>query len=273
MIAGAVVFQAARWAIEPPSSPTTDVRYPDPVPTQRSPSSSRFPRVTLAGPDGAITMPTGSSRIIVNVWLQGCQDCMPAFEAMRSIKEHGGLGIRARVINVAYGEADPAWAARYGVRDNLVFDTSGASVVKPLGISTFTTFVVDRDGVIVHKDRPDQVGYADRLRGLADGVDSPSSIRPGRLTSEEVQQVARAHQTSIRDVCWERTADTKGPKATVKVTASIVVGANGDVVDASSTGTDAIVASCVEGQLRTWKFPAHGERSGTVQIPFVFARE
>lgn len=268
MFAGALIYQGARWMLETGSPPLEPVQVQS---TQHVPNPNRIPRVTLHGPDGTMTIPTGS-RIVLNVWLQGCQDCMPAFEAMRSISEHGGLGVRARVINVAYGEADPAWAARYGVRENLLYDSNGSSIVKPLGISTFTTFVVDSDGVILHRDRPDQAGYTDRVRGLVDGVDPPGR---GELTSEEVQRVVAIHRTAIRDVCWERTTRTtaKNEPATVKVTASIVVGANGDVVSIAATGTDALVASCVEGQVRTWKFPAHAERSATVQIPFVFARE
>ena len=122
-----------------------------------------FVATRLSGPDGPVAFPSASRPTILNVWLQACADCMPAFEAARALEEKGGLGLDAEVVNVAYGEAEPSWAARYGVRQNLVYDRGGASVVKPLGISSFTTLVLDRHGEVVHTDRPDRAGYAERV--------------------------------------------------------------------------------------------------------------
>jgi hypothetical protein len=123
-----------------------------------------LPQGTLEGPDGPLTFPGGAPLSIVHVWLQGCADCMPAFEAARALEEGGGLQLGARVVNVAYGKADPSWAARYGVRQNLVYDHGGKAVVQPLGISSFTTLVMDAEGHVLHRDRPDKPGYAERLR-------------------------------------------------------------------------------------------------------------
>ena len=39
-----------------------------------------MPRATLRGPGGVFVMPP-PRRSVVNVWLQGCSDCMPAFDA------------------------------------------------------------------------------------------------------------------------------------------------------------------------------------------------
>ena len=119
----------------------------------------------LRGPDGPRTIPA-SETTIVHVWLQGCADCMPAFEAMKQNQAEGGLKLGTPIINVAYGEADAAWAARYGVRDNLVMDSDGSAIVSPLGIGTFTTLVVDRHGAVLHRDRPDRAGYTSRLRAV-----------------------------------------------------------------------------------------------------------
>jgi hypothetical protein len=117
--------------------------------------------VTLRGPGGKeVTLPQ-EGPVVVNVWLQGCADCMPRFRASQQ------LGLEARpwpqpVVNVAYGSADPSWAAEYGVAENLVID-KGSHVVMPLGISTFTTLVIDAEGVVRHTDFADREGFLDRL--------------------------------------------------------------------------------------------------------------
>jgi hypothetical protein len=92
----------------------------------------------------------------------------------------------------------------------------------------------------------------------------------GPLSSDEVQRVVAAHRVAVKDACWAGRNDLAG---TSRTTLELVVGANGDVVVAAATGGDPLVASCVEAQARSWKFPAHGERSATIRVPFVFTRE
>jgi len=121
--------------------------------------------------------PTGP--LVVHVWLQGCADCMPAFEAMRAIDQQGGLGVPQ--VNVAYGSADPAWAARYGVHEHLVLD-SGSALVSPLGISSFTTLVLDERHVVRFVDRPDRPGYIHRVQGAFRALASaPGAVWPSDL--------------------------------------------------------------------------------------------
>ena len=91
------------------------------------------------------------------------------------------------------------------------------------------------------------------------------------LTADEVQRVVAAHRVAVKRVCWDKES-APARVASAKVTLNLIVGAKGNVVSASATGTDALVASCVEDQARGWIFPAHTERSASVQIPFVFAR-
>ena len=50
--------------------------------------------------------------------------------------------------------------------DHLVVDPGGAAVVRPLGISTFTTVVLDEDGYVRMTDRPDNAG-CDRFQLFA----------------------------------------------------------------------------------------------------------
>ena len=240
----------------------------------------------LSGPGGTITLPP-SRRTVVNVWLQGCSDCMPAFAAMAMLDREGGLGADVPVINVAYGEADLAWAQRYGVASTLVFDPGGEKLVKPAGISTFTTLVVDPDGTIVHRDRPDSPGYAARVR-TALGVRSPpveprSTALPSGLPADRdgqlmppldqgaVERVVAAHQAGVKRACWERRSGDQG-RALANVTVMMAVGPNGTVDSISSNGDDPVVAKCIEAQVRTWRFPASGTTT-TINIPFEFVRE
>lgn len=105
-------------------------------------------------------------------------------------------------------------------------------------------------------------------------LQGPDGIVPSGapLSAEEVQSVVAAHRVDVKRRCWD---DPRVPSkvASAKVTLYLVVGAHGNVVSASATGTDALVASCVEDRARSWTFRAHGERSATIQIPFVFARD
>ncbi len=230
----------------------------------------------LSGPGVTIAMPP-PQRSVVNVWLQGCSDCMPAFEAMAKLQREGGLGISAPVINVAYGEADLAWAQRYGVASSLVFDPGGANVVRPLGIGTFTTLVVEPDGRIVHRDRPDRPGYASRVRAALGTTQAPtyplgpaeSELPPsGPLDQQGVERVIAAHRAGI---CWERRNGDEG-RASANITVSVTIAPNGSVSAASATGDDPVVASCIEAQMRTWTFPA-GVTTTNVNIPFKFVRQ
>ena len=268
MVAGAALFQLAKWVLAEGESRGLEITL---APTATT-HPSRIAKTTLPGPDGLVSLP-GSRKTVVHVWLQGCQDCMPTFEAMQRIEESGGLKLDARVVNVSYGEADPAWAARFGVRENLATDSGGAKLVRPLGITTFTTLVVDTDGTILHRDRPDRPGYAERLREIVgQAAPSPSLAPPTpSLRAEDVQRVVAGRRAALKRTCWDHRAAAGPP--TVKIKLDLVVGTTGEVVSASATGDDALVASCVEEQARGWLFPAHRERSGAIQIPFVFTRE
>jgi hypothetical protein len=119
--------------------------------------------VVLEGPGGTKqALPDKSQPLLVHVWLEACPDCMPAFEAM---KRHRDAGVFEGMpeVNVAFGKASPAFARRYGVDENLVFD-AGKHVVRPLGIGTFTTLVLAPNGRVVLVARPQKEGYAEKVR-------------------------------------------------------------------------------------------------------------
>ena len=226
--------------------------------------AGRMPRATLRGPGGVFVMPP-PRRSVVNVWLQGCSDCMPAFDAMAQLESEGGLNVEGPVINVAYGEADQAWARRYGVATNLVFDPAGAGVVKPLGIGTFTTLVVDPDGAIIHRDRPDRPGYVARVRSAM----HPSGA--SGLDSEAVQRVVATNRAAIKRTCWER-AELRRMPTHVGVTVTLTIGTGGSVTQSASEGNDLAIANCIEMQARRWSCPSPATVT-TVSIPFEFVQE
>lgn len=277
MIAGVTLWVVGGWVVELVRSEHI-VPSTTPMPTTRPYIAGRIGPAVLRGPAGTITLPP-VRRTVVNVWLQGCSDCMPAFDAMAALEREGGLGADVPLVNVAYGEADVTWAERYGVAKNLVFDPGGSQVVRPLGIGTFTTLVVEPDGSIIHRDRPDRAGYASRVR-TALGLTPPpppypgpeSEVPPGpSLDVQAVQRVVASHAAGIRRTCWERRRDELG-LSSASVTVTLTVGANGAVTSTSSNGNDPVIAKCLEGQTRTWLFPAPGSPT-TVNIPFKFVRE
>jgi hypothetical protein len=280
MIGGVALWVLGGWALE-----AFDARSePTPILVGQTPGyvAGRLPQSMLKGPGGVFAMPQ-PVRSVVHIWLQGCQDCMPAFNAMAQLQSEGGLNFDAPVINVAYGEADLTWANRYGVGTNLVFDPGGVSVVKPLGIGTFTTLVVEPDGTILHRDRPDRPGYAQRVRtavstgrpvAVSTTTDDPfadSPPLPGPLDSAGVDLVVSRHRADIKRTCWEQSGRAGAPSH-ASVTIALTIGTDGRVVSSSSVGDDPVLAKCIESQTRTWSFPRPAAPT-SVNIPFKFVRE
>ena len=240
----------------------------------------RIQPAVLSGADHDIAMPP-PGLAIMNVWMQGCQDCMPAFEAMARLQDEGGLGVDVPIYNIAYGEAEPSWAKRYGVRENLAYDLGGASVVRPLGINTFTTIVIDKDGTILLRDRPDQAGYRARVRAAVhadDHVDKHDPLAKETLGADAIDRVVESQRTALKRNCW----DTAKPTTTrASVTIRAIVGADGRVSSTSSMTNDPggrEIGACVEGEVRKWRFPPGetgpgGRGDVTVNIPFKFVRQ
>ncbi len=104
----------------------------------------------------------GEGPWVINVWLQGCDDCATAFEAAAALDREGTWS-RWPTVNVAYIRADRAWAEAHGVGRNLIMDADGTGIVLPYGVSSFTTLVIDRDHRELLRDRPDRPGFAARV--------------------------------------------------------------------------------------------------------------
>ena len=117
-------------------------------------------RFTLSGPDGSKQFPT--QRVtVVNVFLQACPDCMPAF---RKYRDCGGFGSKTPVVNIGYNKAEKRWLRDYNMDKNVYIDKGGRALVMPQGIRSFTTLVVDGDGKIHLRILPTDKGYVNRVK-------------------------------------------------------------------------------------------------------------
>ena len=122
--------------------------------------ASAIPAVKLPG-KRELELPL-SQPFILNIWLERCADCLPKFNAWRDASRAGKIPT-APIVNVsAYRGADEGWAENYRVDEQLVWD-DGKALVRPLGVRSFTTFVVRPDGVIVFRGHADQPGFTDAL--------------------------------------------------------------------------------------------------------------
>ena len=101
--------------------------------------------------------------VVAHVWLENCADCMSAFAAHARLQESNALAGVPQV-NVAYGASTPEFRAQYRVDANLIEDGDGSKVVNRYGISSFTTLVIDANGALLLRDRPDRPGYVERVR-------------------------------------------------------------------------------------------------------------
>jgi hypothetical protein len=141
-----------------------------------------------------------------------------------------------------------------------VFDHGGTHVVKPLGITSFTTLVFDEEGKLIARDRPDRPGYAERMGAL---------VRPEPLGGTDVEQVVSSKHASIRDRCWNQHRELDSAEITVFAT----IGGDGRVIGATGRGTDAELARCVENEVKRWRFRATGRAAVDVEIPFKLRRD
>lgn len=134
-----------------------------------SPSGRRVRRLKgrLMNLDGErLQLPSGEP-MVVNVFLERCADCMPAFRSWRDNRERLDLSIP--VVNVAYARATPSWLKQYKLDDNVWIDR-GQVAVNPHGIRTFTTLVIDAEGRIMLRILPTQKNYVQRVNDAVASV-------------------------------------------------------------------------------------------------------
>lgn len=127
--------------------------------------------VTLRGPEATVTLPL-STPAVVHVFTPS------AVAAQPQLVDLAGAGMEVPVVHVAVGGASLAWARAHGVAGNLVVDPAGTALARPLGVTSFTTLVLDERGAVRFSDRPDNPGFAERLAGALRALhSSPAAAR------------------------------------------------------------------------------------------------
>ncbi|NUP12557.1 MAG: DUF4339 domain-containing protein [Polyangiaceae bacterium] len=97
----------------------------------------------------------------------------------------------------------------------------------------------------------------------------------GPLSSGEAQGVVAKNSPRVRRNCWDPQVSARSSDApnSVKVNATLNVGADGSVKSANVSGGNEKhypgLVSCVQSQVKGWRFPPSGE-GGTVVVPFGF---
>ncbi len=114
---------------------------------------------------------------IVNVWVDHCTGCIPAFEGWKQLYD-GDQIPRVPIYNVADGlrrSETLLFAKRFRVNDRLSFDATGERYASPNGITTFRTLVVDDRGDIVAQLNPGVPGFLDSLLSAMAKVQSDAT--------------------------------------------------------------------------------------------------
>ena len=91
----------------------------------------------------------------------------------------------------------------------------------------------------------------------------------GGLTQSDISSVVSSRSVAIKRTCYERGNSSAN---SVNVTAKITVAPSGNVQNVTATGNDGAIAKCIEGQIRTWKFPPPGSTT-EITVPFKFVRQ
>jgi predicted Zn finger-like uncharacterized protein len=115
------------------------------------------------------------------------------------------------------------------------------------------------------------------LTGLVAGPNVASGAAAGpapQLNEADISRVVQSRRAFVARRCWEPALAGRPANAptNAKVTATLSIAADGRVSDAGVSGGEAFpgLASCVQGQVKTWTFPRN-EGGTTTKIPFVFA--
>jgi predicted Zn finger-like uncharacterized protein len=119
------------------------------------------------------------------------------------------------------------------------------------------------------------------LGGLVGGPSGPSggpapANAGGQLATADLERVVQSHRAFVKRQCWDTALSARAPNSpsSARVAVTMTVGKDGNVQSANASGGDGYpgLASCVQGQVRGWKFPA-SDGPTTLTIPFVFAAQ
>jgi hypothetical protein len=119
------------------------------------------------------------------------------------------------------------------------------------------------------------------LGGLVGGPSAPSGgsssgSSGGQLQTADLERVVQSHRAFVKRQCWDPALSARAPNApsSARVVVAINVGRDGSVQNASASGGDGYpgLSSCVQGNVKNWKFP-QSDGTTSFSVPFVFAAQ
>lgn len=108
-------------------------------------------------------------------------------------------------------------------------------------------------------------------KAVSIGLSTGNPDADGGLTKEQINRVVMAHKAALK-YCYEKELQRK-PSLEGKVELFWVIGASGDVERvkvATSTMSDAEVESCMQRQVKNWRFPKSTAPTIVQRYPFLF---
>jgi len=108
------------------------------------------------------------------------------------------------------------------------------------------------------------------------GGPAQGSTGGGQLATADLECVVQSHRAFVKRQCWDTALSARAPNSpsSARVAVTMTVARDGSVQSANASGGDGYpgLASCVQGQVRGWKFPA-SDGPTTLTVPFVFAAQ
>jgi hypothetical protein len=278
---------AVATAADPFQNYTPDPFVPAADPFAAPPSADRFAPRTNPGQDPVLHAPIGPKDL-----------AQPSLESFAPPQRKKGFPIMALALLVCVGAFGGVAAfvllskpkppevvikeVPGAVQIQTVYIERGTTAPESSGTTASTAVVSNGKGGAIAKaatSAPSGSSSAADLSGLLGGGSGPGGPKGsglgsgsgtgGSLTQEDVQRTVGTYQNSVKRKCW----DTAAPNTpTANVNAAITVAADGSVSSVTATGNDPMVAKCIEGQVRNWRFSAPGGKT-TVNVPFKFVRQ
>ncbi len=178
-------------------------------------------------------------------------------EVIKEVRVPGETPPAAAAGHAATPETDPAGT-------KVASNAGGGSHPSTAGATTATA------APAVNNDLKSLLGSGSGPSGPSSGGSSSGgSGGGGGLTQSDISSVVSSRSVAIKRTCYERGNSSAN---SVNVTAKITVAPSGAVQNVSASGNDGAIAKCIEGQIRTWKFPAPGSTT-EVTVPFKFVRQ
>ena len=156
-------------------------------------------------------------------------------------------------------DAQPATS----VAGSLPLPPQGVSPAQPAPVPTVPTWQTPGDDPTAE---PSGTGVPAR---------PPLEAKGGGLTPSQVRDVIANNRMNVKRRCWDRAVRNRRQDApsTARVNINLTVHPSGRVSAVSSNGDPKGypgLSSCVESQVRGWRFPSV-EASTSVRVPFVFS--